>query len=62
MDDFPEFMRNRANLIKASDQHTPGIKGYIFDGANGHQIAAATDGPGPALAPLPSNRLRRHRA
>ena len=47
MDDFPEFMRNRANLIKTGDQHTPGIEGYVFDGANGDQIAIWTHvGPG----------------
>lgn len=47
MHDFPDFMRSRANLIKASHQHTPGIKGYIFDGADGSQIAIWTHvGPG----------------
>jgi mannose-6-phosphate isomerase-like protein (cupin superfamily) len=52
VDDFPEFMRNRANLIRTRDQHTPGIVGYVFDGADGGQIAlwthagAATREPG----------------
>ena len=47
MDDFPDFMRNRANLIRVADQHTPGIKGYVFDGADGSQIAIWTHvGPG----------------
>jgi len=47
MPDFPEFMRSRANLIKAADQHTPGIEGYIFDGSDGSQIAIWTHvGPG----------------
>ncbi len=42
LDDFPEFMRSAANLIRAGDQHTPGIKGYIFDGADGSQVAIWT--------------------
>jgi quercetin dioxygenase-like cupin family protein len=42
MDDFPDFMRNPANLIRARDQHTPGIVGYVFDGADGSQIAIWT--------------------
>jgi quercetin dioxygenase-like cupin family protein len=42
MDDFPVFMRNPANLIRARDQHTPGIVGYVFDGADGSQIALWT--------------------
>ena len=47
MNDFPEFMRNRANLIRARDQHTPGIQGYVFDGADGSQMAIWTHvGPG----------------
>ena len=46
MDAFPEFMRNRVNLIRAGDQHTPGIVGFVFDGADGSQIAIWThDGP-----------------
>lgn len=53
MDDFPGFMRNPADLIRARDQHTPGIVGYVFDGAEGSQIAIwthkgpAADEPGP---------------
>ncbi len=47
MDEFPDFMRNPANLIRARDQHTPGIRGYIFDGADGSQLAIWTHvGPG----------------
>jgi quercetin dioxygenase-like cupin family protein len=42
MDEFPEFMRRPANLIRAADQHTPGIEGYVFDGADGSQIAIWT--------------------
>jgi quercetin dioxygenase-like cupin family protein len=40
--DFPAFMRNPANLIRPGDQHTPRIKGYIYDGADGSQIAIWT--------------------
>jgi quercetin dioxygenase-like cupin family protein len=39
MDEFPEFMRRPANLIRAADRHTPGIEGYVFDGAEGSQVA-----------------------
>jgi hypothetical protein len=42
MDNFPVFVRNPANLIRARDQHTPGIVGYVFDGADGSQIALWT--------------------
>jgi quercetin dioxygenase-like cupin family protein len=47
MDDFPDFMRRPANRIRAADQHTPGIKGYVFDGSDGSQVAIWTHvGPG----------------
>jgi mannose-6-phosphate isomerase-like protein (cupin superfamily) len=36
---FPEFMKNPANRIAASSQHTPGITGYVFDGVDGSQMA-----------------------
>ena len=39
MADFPAFMKNPANRISASSQHTPGVEGYVFDGADGSQIA-----------------------
>jgi quercetin dioxygenase-like cupin family protein len=39
MDDFPEFMRHPANRIASSDQATPGAEGYVFDGADGSQMA-----------------------
>ena|ERR1019366_110942 len=39
MPDFPAFMRNPANRIATSSQHTPGVVGYIFDGADGSQMA-----------------------
>ena len=38
-DDFPKFMKHRANRIATSDQATPGVEGYIFDGADGSQMA-----------------------
>jgi mannose-6-phosphate isomerase-like protein (cupin superfamily) len=41
-------MRHPANLIRARDQRTPGIVGYIFDGADGSQIAFWTH-TGPAV-------------
>ncbi|MGD0098508.1 MAG: cupin domain-containing protein [Terracidiphilus sp.] len=39
MDDFPEFMKKPANRIAVSDQATPGVEGYVFDGADGCQLA-----------------------
>ena len=38
MQDFPEFMRNPANRIAQSSQATPGVVGYVFDGADGSQM------------------------
>lgn len=48
MDDFPDFMRSPANKIRVADQHTPGIVGYVFDGADGCQMAIWTH-EGPAV-------------
>jgi quercetin dioxygenase-like cupin family protein len=39
MDDFPEFMKRAANRIATSSQATPGVEGYLFDGADGSQMA-----------------------
>jgi len=39
MDNFPEFMKHPANRIAASDQATPEVEGYVFDGADGSQMA-----------------------
>jgi mannose-6-phosphate isomerase-like protein (cupin superfamily) len=39
MGEFPEFMRNPANRIAAETQYTKGIEGYVFDGADGSQMA-----------------------
>jgi mannose-6-phosphate isomerase-like protein (cupin superfamily) len=39
MKDFPEFMKNPANRIATVSQHTPGVGGYVFDGADGSQMA-----------------------
>jgi mannose-6-phosphate isomerase-like protein (cupin superfamily) len=39
MDDFPAFMKHSANRIAASAQATPGVEGYVFDGADGSQMA-----------------------
>jgi len=32
-------MKNRANEIAKSDQATPGVEGFVFDGADGSQMA-----------------------
>jgi mannose-6-phosphate isomerase-like protein (cupin superfamily) len=39
MKEFPEFMRNAANRIATTSQATPGVEGYVFDGADGSQMA-----------------------
>jgi quercetin dioxygenase-like cupin family protein len=39
MDDFPEFMKRAVNSIAKSNQATPGVEGYVFDGADGSQMA-----------------------
>jgi len=39
MDAFPQFMRNPANRIARSNQATPGVEGYVFDGADESQMA-----------------------
>lgn len=39
MDEFPEFMKQPANRVAASDQATPGVEGYVFDGVDGTQMA-----------------------
>jgi hypothetical protein len=44
MDAFPEFMKHPANRIVRSNQATPGVEGYVFDGVNGSQMAFWTCG------------------
>jgi mannose-6-phosphate isomerase-like protein (cupin superfamily) len=39
MREFPEFMRQPANRIAAGSQSTPGVEGYVYDGADGGQMA-----------------------
>jgi quercetin dioxygenase-like cupin family protein len=39
MKQFPMLMKASANRIASSSQHTPGIEGYVFDGADGSQMA-----------------------
>lgn len=42
MHDFPEFMKHPANRIEKSAQATPGVEGYVCDGAGGTQMAFRT--------------------
>jgi mannose-6-phosphate isomerase-like protein (cupin superfamily) len=37
--EFPEFMKQPLNRIAAGSQATPGVEGYVFDGADGSQMA-----------------------
>ena len=39
MEEFPEFMRHEVNRIATGQQATPGVEGYVFDGADGSQMA-----------------------
>jgi len=39
MGEFPEFMKRAVNRIATSQQATPGVEGYVFDGADGSQMA-----------------------
>lgn len=39
MDEFPAFMRQDANRVATTAQATPGVEGYVFDGADGSQMA-----------------------
>lgn len=39
MKEFPEFMKRPVNRIAPQSQATPGVEGYVFDGADGSQMA-----------------------
>lgn len=39
MNDFPAFMKNPTNRIRQSSQYTKDIEGYVYDGADGSQMA-----------------------
>ena len=39
MNEFPEFMKNPAIKIAATSQSTPGVVGYVYEGADGSQMA-----------------------
>ena len=39
MDEYPDFMKRPANRIAATDQATPGVEGFVFDGVDGSQMA-----------------------
>lgn len=51
MGGFPEFMKRPANRIATSSQATPGVEGYLFDGADGSQMAFWTCPEAAAAAP-----------
>jgi len=39
MDDFPKFMKNPKNAIHIDSHYVAGLEGFVFDGADGSQIA-----------------------
>jgi mannose-6-phosphate isomerase-like protein (cupin superfamily) len=51
MADFPSFVKNPANRIAATSQHTPDVEGYVFDGADGSQVALWRAGSDAVTAP-----------
>lgn len=51
MDQFPQFMKHPANRIATGSQSTPGVEGYVFDGADGSQMAFWTCHDTAASAP-----------
>ena len=48
---FPAFMKNPANRIAQSNQATPGVEGYVFDGSDGSQMAFWTCSENAVSAP-----------
>ncbi|MFZ5892711.1 MAG: cupin domain-containing protein [Myxococcota bacterium] len=42
MAEFPAFIKNPANRIARTSQYTDDIEGYLFDGADGSQVALWT--------------------
>ena len=51
MKEFPAFMKHPANRIATSAQATPGVEGYVFDGADGSQMAFWTCWQSAAASP-----------
>jgi quercetin dioxygenase-like cupin family protein len=51
MKEFPEFMKQPVNRIATSNQATPGVEGYVFDGVDGSQMAFWTCRETAASAP-----------
>jgi quercetin dioxygenase-like cupin family protein len=39
---FHDFVKNPANRIASSSQYTQDVEGYVFDGADGSQVALWT--------------------
>ena len=39
MKEFPQFMKQPVNRIATGSQATPGVEGYVFEGADGSQMA-----------------------
>jgi quercetin dioxygenase-like cupin family protein len=51
MTEFPDFMKQPVNRIATASQATPGVEGYVFDGADGSQMAFWTCRETAASAP-----------
>jgi quercetin dioxygenase-like cupin family protein len=42
MPEFPAFVKNPMNRIASSSQYTEDVEGFVFDGADGSQVALWT--------------------
>jgi quercetin dioxygenase-like cupin family protein len=42
MAEFPAFVRNPSNRIASASQYTDDVEGYVWDGADGSQVALWT--------------------
>ena len=51
MKEFPVFMKHAVNRIATTSQATPGVEGYVFEGADGSQMAFWTCRETAASAP-----------
>jgi len=61
MKDFPDFMKNPLNKIATESQYTPGIEGYVYDGADGSQMAFWTNPLGGKCVKRVTDKIKRHR-
>jgi hypothetical protein len=54
MKEFPPFMQHPVNRIAIGSQTTPGVEGYVFDGADGSQMDSGLAAKPPHPPPMPT--------